>query len=255
MSFFKRLRSFLRREKLDAELDDELQFHLDQRTQDFIDKGMTPREARYAARRAFGNVGSLKEETRDTWGFRLLETLWQDVRFGARILVRNPGFAVVAVLPMRFLKAVRSQVLAVDKDQPVASETAEARFTTFLFGVFAVVGLVLAGTGIYGVMAYGVSQRTHEIGIRVALGAQNGDVMRWVLLKGLKLVLVGVAAGVLGSVFLSRLVASQLYGVTSTDPLTFFGVAALLTVVALMACYIPARRAAKVDPMVALRHE
>ena len=82
MSFFKRLRSFLRREKLDAELDDELRFHLDQRTQDFIDEGMTPREARYAARRAFGNVGSLKEETRDSWGFRLLETLWQDVRFG-----------------------------------------------------------------------------------------------------------------------------------------------------------------------------
>ena len=176
------------------------------------------------------------------------------------------GLAVRTVsTPMRFLKAVRSQVLAVDKDQPVAwvrtleqrvaSETAEARFTTFLFGVFAVVGLVLAGTGIYGVMAYGVSQRTHEIGIRVALGAQNGDVMRWVLLKGLKLVLVGVAVGLLGSVLLSRLVASQLYGVTSTDPLTFFGVAALLTVVALMACYIPARRAAKVDPMVALRHE
>ena len=98
MSFFKRLRSFLRREKLDAELDDELRFHLDQRTQDFIDEGMTPREARYAARRAFGNVGSLKEETRDSWGFRLLETLWQDVRFGARMLVRNPGFTLVAVL-------------------------------------------------------------------------------------------------------------------------------------------------------------
>ena len=101
MSFFKRLRSFLRREKLDAELDDELQFHLDQRTQDFIEQGMSREEARYAARRAFGNVGSLKEETRDSWGFRLLETLWQDVRFGARMLVRNPGFTVVAVLTHR----------------------------------------------------------------------------------------------------------------------------------------------------------
>ncbi len=100
MSFFKRLRSFLWREKLDAELDDELQFHLGQRTQAFIDEGMTPREARHAARRAFGNVGSLKEETRDSWGFRLLETLWQDVRYGARMLVRNPGFAVVAVLTL-----------------------------------------------------------------------------------------------------------------------------------------------------------
>ena len=178
----------------------------------------------------------------------------------------NQGLAVRTVsTPMRFLKAVRSQVLAVDKDQPVAwvrtleqqvaSETGEARFTTFLFGVFAVVGLVLAGTGIYGVMAYSVSQRTHEIGIRAALGAQNGDVMRLVLLKGLKLVLFGVAVGLLGSALLSRLVASQLYGVTSTDPLTFLGVAALLTVVAMMAGYIPARRAAKVHPMVALRHE
>ena len=100
MSFFKRLRSFLRREKLDAELDDELQFHLDQRTQDFIDEGMTPREARYASRRAFGNVGSLKEETRDSWGFRLLETLWQDVRFGSRMLVKNPGFTAVAVITL-----------------------------------------------------------------------------------------------------------------------------------------------------------
>ena len=100
MSFFKRLRSFLRREKLDAELDDELQFHLDQRTQDFIDEGMTPREARYAARRAFGNVGSLKEETRDAWGFRLLETLWQDVRYGARMLVKNPGFTAMAVISL-----------------------------------------------------------------------------------------------------------------------------------------------------------
>ncbi|MFP5264641.1 MAG: ABC transporter permease [Blastocatellia bacterium] len=161
--------------------------------------------------------------------------------------------------------AVRGEVLAIDKDQPISSiqgmeqvikdSVAGRRFNMTLFAIFAAVALLLAAVGIYGVMAYSVTRRTHEIGIRMALGASSSDVLRLVLGQGMTLALIGMAAGLAASAALTRVMSSLLYEVSATDPLTFAVITLLLAGVALMACYIPARRAMKVDPMVALRYE
>ena len=137
----------------------------------------------------------------------------------------------------------------------VSDSIAAQRFTMILLGVFAALALVLSAVGIFGVISYVTGQRTQEIGIRVAMGAQRSDVLRLVLGHGMRVALLGVAIGLAAALGLTRLIASQLYGVSANDPLTFAGVAALLTCVALAACYIPARRAMRVDPMVALRYE
>jgi putative ABC transport system permease protein len=161
--------------------------------------------------------------------------------------------------------AVQREVLQLDRNIPitavrtmqerVADVTSRTRFIAVLLGLFAGLALLLAGIGIYGVMAYSVSARTREIGVRMALGAQVSDVLKLVIGQGMKLVLVGVALGLVASVALARTIKNLLFGVSATDPMTFAAIALLLMLVALLACYLPARRAAKVDPLVALRHE
>jgi predicted permease len=139
--------------------------------------------------------------------------------------------------------------------QVVSDSIAAQRFSMTLLGIFAGLALVLSAIGIYGVLSYFVGQRTHEVGIRMALGAQRRDVLRLILGQGARMALIGVGIGLVAAVGLTRLMASMLFGVSSTDPLTFGGVALLLTAIACFACYIPALRATRVDPMVALRYE
>src|ERR1700722_2892088 len=137
----------------------------------------------------------------------------------------------------------------------ISDSLAARRFAMILLGTFAVLALVLASVGIYGVIAYVVGQRTQEIGIRMALGAQRKDVLGLVLWQGTRLALLGVAIGIAGAFALTRLMTDLLYGVAATDPATFAGLALLLIVVAMAACYLPARRAMRVDPVAALRCE
>jgi putative ABC transport system permease protein len=159
--------------------------------------------------------------------------------------------------------AVRNELRKIDRDQPITEITtlaqlrsrsvAQSRLNTLLVGLFAAIAMVLAAIGVYGVISYSVTQRTHEIGIRVALGARAGDVLKLVFRQGMALVFIGIAIGLAASFALTRLMKGLLFGVSSTDPLTFIVIALLLSFVALLACWIPASRATKVDPMVALR--
>jgi putative ABC transport system permease protein len=172
---------------------------------------------------------------------------------------------VRAANPEKLAPAIRGQVKAMDRDQPITNMRTmtevisrsvwRPRLYTILFGVFAAVAVALASIGVYGVMACSVSERTREIGVRVALGAQRRDVLKLVVAQGMKLALIGTGIGLVASLALTRLMQSLLFEVSVTDPLTFAGLAALLSMVALLACYIPARRATKVDPMIALRCE
>jgi ABC-type antimicrobial peptide transport system permease subunit len=140
-------------------------------------------------------------------------------------------------------------------DEVIAGSFAARRLSMILLAIFAILALALSCVGIYGVISYVVGQRTREIGIRMALGAQQRDVLRMVLGDGARMALVGVIAGIVAALGLTRLMANQLFGVSAYDPLTFTAVAIVLTLVALLACYLPARRAVRVDPMIALRDE
>ena len=167
--------------------------------------------------------------------------------------------------PETLAGSLRAAVESMDKNQPlselttmdeiIAKNVAPRRFKMLLLGLFAALALVLAAVGIYGVMSYSVEQRTHEIGVRSALGATREDILSLIVAQGFRLTVIGMLTGIAGALALTRYIASLLFGVTERDPFTFAAVVCVLSVVALIACYIPARRAARVDPMIALRHE
>ncbi|HKZ02178.1 MAG TPA: FtsX-like permease family protein, partial [Pyrinomonadaceae bacterium] len=167
--------------------------------------------------------------------------------------------------PMALAATMRQQVWSIDKDQPVfdvrsmqqvrALSVSLYSFSSVTLGIFAVVASILAAIGIYGVMAYAVTQRTHEIGIRIALGARASDVLTLVVKNGMTLAVIGIVVGLGGAWAVTRFLGSLLVSVSATDAFTLIAVSVGLLVVALLACYIPARRATKVDPLVALRYE
>jgi predicted permease len=194
---------------------------------------------------------------------QMADLFFEDSRFGE---VRSMNLAVRSQTdPASLASAVIGQIHSLDPDlavanlrtmaQVISSSVAGPRFNTLLLGVFAGVALFLAAIGIYGVMAYAITQQTHEIGIRLALGAQPRNVLHLVLRRGVRLAGTGATFGVAAALALTRLMAGLLYGVSATDPVTFFSVVILLLAIALLACYAPARRAMRVDPMVALRYE
>jgi putative ABC transport system permease protein len=167
--------------------------------------------------------------------------------------------------PANSIAAVRGTVQAIDKDQPVYNvrtiaqlfneSIAQRRLNMLMLVAFAIIALLLATSGIFGLMAYTVAQRTHEIGVRMALGAQKSDILKLIFGQGMSLTIIGLGLGLVAAFALTRLMSSLLFGVSATDPLTFLSISLLIAAVALVACYIPARRAMKVDPMIALRYE
>jgi putative ABC transport system permease protein len=167
--------------------------------------------------------------------------------------------------PLSLVGAIRSQVSEIDPNQAIygvktmdqwlGEMISQRRFNMLLLAIFAGVALVLAAVGIYGVISYSVTQRTHEIGVRIALGAARRDVMRLVVGQAARLAVIGLGAGLVTAFALTRLMTSLLYGVSATDPLTFAVIPVVLAAIAMLSSYIPARRAAKVDPMIALRYE
>jgi putative ABC transport system permease protein len=228
--------------------------------QDPIGKHLQIPDATRPAREIVGVVGGVRDtgfdqQPRPTIYFPSLQSPDQTMS----LVVRT------TLPPSAILPAIKSVIWSVDKNQPVfavrsmneiiSGLVSAQRLAFLLLGVFAFLALALAAIGIYGVTSYVVSERTHEIGVRIALGAQTRDVSRLVLGHGARLAGIGAIGGVVAALALTRLLSSLLFGVSATDPLTFIGVAIVLTLVALAACYVPARRAMRVDPIVALRHE
>ena len=205
-----------------------------------------------------GIVGDVHHEGVDKQPFmEIYRPLPQFVYTSMTIVVRTTGD------PSALAKPLRDAVRSVDRDQPIGRlETMSAlvdeslgtsRLSTMLFGLFGIVGLVLASVGIYGVMSYGVIQRTREFGVRMALGARPTDVRAMVVRQGAMLTAIGIGVGLVGAFALTRLMRTLLFAVTPTDPITYVGIALLLGAVALLASYLPARRATRVDPVIALR--
>jgi len=184
---------------------------------------------------------------------------WRQDSDQAYIAIRS------SMSPTQMIPAIRRAVASLDPtlavadiaimDQRVSEAGALCRFQTSLFGIFAAVALFLAAIGLYGAMAYSVKQRTSEIGIRLALGAQPSNVLKLIVTQGMTLTILGIFIGVAGAFALTRLLSTLLFGIAPTDPATFIVVSAVLLSASLLACYVPARRAMRVDPLVALRYE
>lgn len=218
-------------------------------------------------REIVGVVGHVKQSGLNEEGRAEIYRPWTQItpKWKADFTRATDMIVKTSVDPVGLIGAIKREIQAIDKDQPIAqvqtlddklSESiAPQRFTLLLLGIFALIALSLASAGIYGVMSYAVAQRTHEIGMRMALGAQQRDVLKLMVRQGMNLVVIGVMFGLAGAFATTRLMTTLLFDVTAKDPVTFVVVTAVLMIVALLACYIPARRAAKVDPLVALRYE
>ena len=187
------------------------------------------------------------------------DRFWPLMSKGVSWVARTAGAPSSATRSIREAQAQVDSTAVIFDARPmeeiVSNSIAKQRLTMILLSAFSALALVLSAVGIYGVISYLTGQRTHEIGIRVALGASTSDVLRMILGEGMRITLVGVAIGVAAALALTRLIAKVIYGVSAYDPLTFLGVAILLIGVALLACYLPARRAMRVDPIIALRYE
>jgi len=205
-----------------------------------------------------GVVGDVRQRRLDLEPYPQIYVPYSDYKHTTMTLAVR-----IASNPTGLVAAVRSEVSELDPSLPLfnvmtinqalTQSTADRRLTMTLLSLFAALAMALATVGIYGVLSYMVSQRTHEIGVRMALGAQQGDVVKLVVGQGVRLVLVGLSVGWLAALFLARLMSSLLFGVTPSDPVIFLVVTMLLFIVTLSACYIPARRAASVDPIAAIR--
>jgi putative ABC transport system permease protein len=225
-----------------------------------IKPGISTDDTKPIMREIVGVVGNVKHKSLSAAPDPEAYLPTAQVPFDSMILVVKTAPDVRSLI-----NAVRGEVRALDKDLPVynvklledyvAASVAQPRFNTLLLTVFASLALVLTAVGLYGVMSYSVIQRKHEIGLRMALGAQVSDVFKLVVGQGMTLVLIGIGLGLIGAFALTRLLANLLYGVSSIDPTTFIGISLLIAMVAFIACLVPARRATKVDPMVALRYE
>lgn len=223
-------------------------------------------------------IGQHMREGADKTGWLEIVGIVGNVHEGGLAMDPEPEFYVLPVIhapqtaylvastnshPLRLMSAIRKELLEIDRDQPVSeirtmedllgATLGQRRLTMWLLGSFAMIALLLAVVGMYGVIAYAVTQRTQEVGIRRALGAQRADILRLVVAEGLGLAIAGVAIGIAGTFALTRVMKSMLFQVSATDPGTFLGVAVLFLAIAFLACYIPARRAAEIDPMTALR--
>jgi ABC-type antimicrobial peptide transport system permease subunit len=282
--FRHRIHSLLRRPQVEAELQREIDLHLDQLTNEFRASGMSETEARMAARREFGGKEVIKERCRDMRRVNTVDDVLRDLVYAFRLSVKSPGFTLTAVVSLALsigantavfslLDAVMLKRLAVPNPEtlriltwvPVAElRTQEEQIensldTERLFAglvtSFGALAALLAAIGLYGVLAYTVARRTSELGIRIALGASRGNVQLLVQREGLVTVALGMLVGVPAALALNGLIKNMLYGVTTTDAMSFAVALVRMIVVTVIPAWAPARRAARVDPMVALRYQ
>ena len=222
-------------------------------------------------RRVIGVVADVHEDslsrTLPVW---ITGAIYEPYSAHAELITRRPAVEMTLIVrgtnnAQSFAGVLREAVANLNRDVPVteiqnlravvSNSVSAPRSTMALFAIFAALALVLGAIGVYGVLSYSVAQRTSEIGVRMALGAQQRDIKLLVLRQGTRIALLGVGIGIAGALALTRLMTKLLYGVTASDPMTFSAVALLLTIIALVACYIPARRAVRLDPLAALRYE
>ena len=234
-----------RRHKREEDLEEEIRSHFQMAVRDGMDGNVSVEQANSSARREFGNVGLVKEITREMWGWTSVERLMQDVRYAARVLRKSPGFAITAVLSIALGVGANSAIVSVIDERMIAK----------LSGFFGLLALTLAAIGLYGVMSYLTARRTVEIGIRYALGAERSAVVGMVLSDTFRLVVARVSVGILVSIFVAKLFAKSLFGLSPFDPATMILAAAIITIAAAVAAYLPALRASRVDPLIALRYE